>query len=584
MNFEMLGLRAELVAAVAGLGFDAPMPIQEQAIPVLLANETDFVGRAQTGTGKTGAFGLPLIQLVDTASAKTQGLVLCPTRELCLQITKDMDKFSSHIKKLKVAAVYGGASITNQIKQIKSGAQIIVATPGRLLDLINRKVVRLAGISHVVLDEADEMLKMGFQEDIDAILHQTPSDKRTWLFSATMPVGVATIARKYLTAPLEVTVGGKNSSPANIGHLCYVIHEKNRYQALKRIIDFIPDIFGLVFCRTRKETATLAEALLAEGYHAEALHGDLSQFQRDSVMRKFRSGAIRILVATDVAARGIDVDDISHVIHYTLPDETETYTHRSGRTARAGKSGTSMAIINKKEQYKIRRLEKQRKIRFQFAKIPTGNDICRKKLLGFVDKIKTAEVAQEKLEAYLPEVHDALDSLGKEELINRLMALEFNRFLANYRQSEDINVKIGGKESNPAPRAVKQSPKKADLKVKVPRAAKQGPKKVDPKFKAQKTQRFWLNFGRLDKITEGTIVRLICDNSGIRSSMIGAIDLNREFSFFEISSRAAAAVNGGLKNARLDGRPVTIRKVLKNKRKKVPTENSGLDSVRQKSG
>jgi len=551
MNFRLLGLKEELVEAVEGLGFDTPMPIQEKAIPALLSDGRDFVGLAQTGTGKTGAFGLPLIQHIDLAIAGPQGIIICPTRELCMQITDDMVKFSKNIQKLGVTAVYGGASIVNQIRRIKTGVHIIVATPGRLLDLINRRVIPLSHVSHLILDEADEMLNMGFKEDIDAILKKMPKEKRTWLFSATMPSGVAAIARNYLVNALEVTVGGKNGGPKNIAHTCYVILEKDRYQALKRIIDFTPDMFGLVFCRTRHETRKVAEALIQDGYQAEALHGELSQNQRDYVMRKFRNGSIRLLVATDVAARGLDVNDITHVLNYNLPDETEAYTHRSGRTARAGKSGESVVFINKKEVYKIRRLEKKRKIRFRFGEIPKGTDICKKQLFGLVDKIVSSDVNIEAIEAYLPEVYKALDEFDKEELINRFISAEFNRFLKYYRKTGDINVKIG------------------NLKATAPVKIKRGSRgRANGKFRLKKTQRFFINFGRLDKINAGAIVRFICKNSGIRSDMIGAINLNREYSFFEVNQSAAGIVNESLNNVRLDGRQVRVRKVFRDKKKR----------------
>jgi len=558
MNFTTLGLRAELVKAVKELGFDSPMPIQKKAIPALLSDNRDFVGLAQTGTGKTGAFGLPLIQSIDPSITKPQGVVICPTRELCMQITEDMVKFSKYMKKIGVVAVYGGAGIVNQIKSIKAGAHIIVATPGRLLDLIKRKAVKLSQVSHVILDEADEMLNMGFQEDIDAILGKMPEEKKVWLFSATMPSGVAAIARNYLTKPLEVTVGGKNSSPKNIAHRCCVVLEKDRYKALKRIIDFTPDMFGLVFCRTRKATRTVAESLIRDGYLAEALHGELSQDQRNYVMRKFRNGSIQILVATDVAARGLDVNDITHVINYNLPDETEAYTHRSGRTARAGKSGVSLVLINKKEMYKIRRLEKKRNIRFQFDKIPNGRDICEKQLFGLVDKIVNIDVNQKEIQEYLPAVYNALDKFDKEELINRFISTEFNRFLDYYRKTKDINAKIGGKKSAGSVKTKEVPYRKARGKIR---------EKANGKYKAKKNQRFFINFGRMDKINEGTIVRFICDKSGIRSNMVGAIDLKREFSFFEVSKSAAGIVNDSLNNTKLDGRLVQIRKVLKNKKK-----------------
>ncbi|MBN1930056.1 MAG: DEAD/DEAH box helicase [Desulfobacterales bacterium] len=550
MSFKTLGLRAELVKAVEALGFQTPMPIQEKAIPVLLSGEKDFVGLAQTGTGKTGAYGLPLIQQIDLTLSRPQGIVICPTRELCLQITDDLKNFSKYLKGIHILAVYGGASISDQIRQIKNRPQIIVATPGRLLDLINRKVVNLSEILYAILDEADEMLNMGFQEDIDLILEKMPKHKKVWLFSATMPKGVAAIARNYLNNPVEVTVGSLNCSPKNIVHNCYVLHEKHRYQGLKRIIDFTPEIFGLVFCRTRKETQTIAEALMQDGYQAEAIHGDLSQAQRDYVMQRFRQKTIQILVATDVAARGLDVDDITHVIHYNLPDETEAYTHRSGRTARAGKSGVSIALINTKQMRRIRELEKRGKIQFEFCKIPDGRAICEKQLFGLVDKIVHTDVNRKEIADYLPAVYDALDNFDKDELIKRFVSAEFNRFIEYYRHTDDINVNIGSKKA-----AVSKTVKTAKRK---------------DRLKEKKTQRFLINVGRLDKINEGAIVRFVCDNSGIRSSMIGEIDLDSEFSFFEVEKSVAGRVRDSFNNARLDGRPVQIRRVLekKNQRKR----------------
>ncbi len=553
MSFETLGLREELTRAVKDLGFHDPMPIQEKTIPALLSGETDFVGLAQTGTGKTGAFGLPLIQRIDMSDNRPQGIVICPTRELCMQITNELKKYATYSGNIGITAVYGGASISNQIRQLGSAARIIVATPGRLIDLMQRKAVSLSRISYVVLDEADEMLNMGFQEDIEKILGAMPSRRRIWLFSATMPPGVAAIARKYLADPEEVTVGRRNHGAENIEHTCCVLHEKNRYQGLKRIIDFTPGIFGLVFCRTRVETQTVAEALMRDGYQAEALHGDLSQAQRDYVMRKFRRRTIRILVATDVAARGLDVDDISHVVHYRLPDEAETYTHRSGRTARAGKSGQSVALINMKEKYRIRNLEKRTGIRFEFGKIPDGRAICEKQLAGFVDKIVRTDVNQEAIEDYLPAVYDALKNLDKEELIKRLVSTEFNRFLEYYEDNHDINVKSG---SRPAGKSKSMSKPNGYRKTRI----------KNNQIKNNKTQRFFINVGRLDKITEGAIVRLVCEKTGIRSVMIGAIDLNREFSFFDVDKRAAGVVRNALHNARLDGRLVEVHKV-RNKKK-----------------
>ncbi|MEE4357755.1 MAG: DEAD/DEAH box helicase [Desulfococcaceae bacterium] len=541
MSFKELGLRAELLRAAGELGFENPMPIQEKSIPVLLAGDRDFVGLAQTGTGKTGAFGLPLIQQMDDSRTSPQGIVICPTRELCLQITSDLKQFARHMKNVEIAAVYGGASISNQIREIRKGARIIVATPGRLIDLTERRALSLSDISYAVLDEADEMLNMGFQEDIDRILAQMPEKRRIWLFSATMPEGVAAIARNYLSDPVEVSMGHKNRGAENIIHNCYVMHEKNRYDCLKRILDFTPDIFGLVFCRTRKETQDTAEALMKDGYQAEALHGDLSQTQRDYVMRKFRQGTVRILVATDVAARGIDVDDITHVIHYKLPDEAEIYTHRSGRTARAGKSGYSVVLINSKEMRRVRELERRGKFRFEFCKIPGGREICGKQLCSMADRIVRTEVNEGEMESHLTEVYDVLDQFDKEELIRRFVSAEFDRLFDYYRHAGDINIHV--------------RPGKA------PESGYTENKSERRRLRGKKTERFFINVGRLDKINEGAIIRLICSNSGIRSGKIGKIDLNREFSFFEVEKSAAGIVQKTVNRAKLDGRTVEIRQI-----------------------
>lgn len=543
MDFKELGLNADLVRAVTALGFSAPMPIQEKAIPVLLDSRRDMVGLAQTGTGKTAAFGLPLLQGIDPSVSAPQAVILCPTRELCLQITADMGQFSTHLKGVHTVAVYGGASIVDQMRQIRRGAQIIAATPGRLIDLLRRKAVTMAQVSVAVLDEADEMLNMGFQEEIDQILDTLPRNRRIWLFSATMPSGVATIADRYLADPVKITVGGKHRSPKNIAHTCYTIREKDRYEALKRVLDFSPGIFGLVFCRTRKETQDVAAGLMQDGYDAEALHGDLSQAQRDYVMEKFRRTAVRILVATDVAARGIDVDDITHVIHYKLPDETELYTHRSGRTARAGKCGSSVALINVKEKYRIQAIEKRCRIRFDFGKLPGGPEICQKQLLSQIEKIVTARVDPADMADYLPAAYEALAGIDRDALIQRLVASEFKRFFERYRDAADINV-TPRKPAGTGARTAKPKPPAKN------------------RLQGRKTQRFFINIGRLDKINEGAIVRLICDRSGIRSNMIGQIDLKREFSFFEVEQRAAGRVHQSVKNARLDGRTVKIRPVV----------------------
>ncbi|MCF7849910.1 MAG: DEAD/DEAH box helicase [Kiritimatiellales bacterium] len=542
MKFDELGLRPDLLKAITKLGFETPMPIQEKAIPILLEGKRDFVGLAQTGTGKTAAFGLPLIQMVDPVQSHTQGVVLCPTRELCLQITDDLTKFSRHVQGLQIAAVYGGASIMNQIRQLKSGAQIIVATPGRLLDLIERRAAKLEQVSTIVLDEADEMLNMGFKEELDKILSRMPEKRVTWLFSATMDRGVARIAQNYQHDPVEVSLGGRNESAANIDHLCFMVHEKDRYQALKRILDFLPQIYGLVFCRTRAETQQVAEKLMQDGYQAESLHGELSQSQRDAVMRKFRNKNITILVATDVAARGLDVDDITHVIHFKLPDEIATYTHRSGRTARAGKSGVSIALINLHERRRISDLERRNNIKISLEKIPDGHAICENQLIALLNKVIDSPVNEEDIKEHLPAAYEALCHLDKKEIIKRFISVEFNHFLEYYRHAGDINVKPKFKE--PGQGNQTQRPDN---------------KKRRDKFEAYNTARFSINVGRQNQINAGAIVRLVCTHSGIPANQIGEINLGRDESTFEVSKDAAEAVKTSMNNVELDGRPIKVR-------------------------
>jgi ATP-dependent RNA helicase DeaD len=539
MKFSSFGLKHEIIRAIDQLGFEHATQIQEKAIPRMLTGDTDIIGLAQTGTGKTAAFGLPLIQLVDFESKNPQGLILCPTRELCLQITGDLKLFARQIPKARIAAVYGGAGIRDQITRIKKGAQIIVATPGRLLDLINRKAIKLERVAYAVLDEADEMLDMGFQEDIDDILERTPTHKRTWLFSATMPDAAAKIADTYMNRPVTITAGLPNKVAENISHACYVVKEKNRYSALKRMIDYIPDIFALIFCRTRMETQTVADKLMKDDYNAEALHGDLSQMQRDQVMKKFREGTLQLLVATDVAARGLDVDDITHVIHYNLPDEPDRYTHRSGRTARAGKSGVSMVLVNTREVRRIKELESKCGIRFEVKKIPGGRAVCEKQLYAMVDRLVSAEVNKKEIDKYLPPVFEILSALSKEELIRRFVSAEFSRFLDYYRGAEDINVRV------------KKRRTKAD--------------KAEHRL-AGNAQRFFMNVGRLDKLKEGAIVRLVCDKSGISSRKLGRIELKREFSFFDVEKSVAKKVLKSLKGATLDGRKIHAKFAEQNKK------------------
>ncbi|MDT7830297.1 DEAD/DEAH box helicase [Pricia sp. S334] len=445
-KFEALGLNKPLLNAVADMGFETPSEVQEKAIPILLKEETDLVALAQTGTGKTAAFGFPLIQKLDQNSRTTQGLILSPTRELCLQITKEIQSYSKYVKGVNTVAIYGGASITDQARQIKRGAQIVVATPGRMKDMIGRGLVDISKIDYCILDEADEMLNMGFYEDIKEILSNTPKEKSTWLFSATMPKEVSKIAKKFMDSPVEITVGTKNAGTSTVDHEYYVVGGRDRYPALKRLADANPDIFSVVFCRTKRDTQRVAEKLIEDGYNAGALHGDLSQNQRDLVMNAFRKKQVQMLVATDVAARGIDVDDITHVINYQLPDEIEVYTHRSGRTGRAGKSGISMVIVTRSELRKIKAIEKKIQQNFVRKKIPTGIEICEIQLYHTANKIKNTKVNKD-VENYLPAITEVLEGIDRDELIKKIVSVEFSRFSNYYNKAKDLNTVDSGKNA-----------------------------------------------------------------------------------------------------------------------------------------
>ncbi|MGD9161343.1 MAG: DEAD/DEAH box helicase [Desulfobacteraceae bacterium] len=537
MSFENLDLIDELLQAVNELGFITPTPIQAEAIPEIIGGDRDLIGLAPTGTGKTAAFGLPMIQLIDFDLKNTQGLIICPTRELCAQISDDIRKLCKYVKSARVAAIAGGASMESQIKQVKKGVQIIVATPGRLLDLINRNIVKLFDVGYVVLDEADEMLNMGFKEDLDAILKCTPDDKKIWLFSATMPDEVAGITRQYMSDPARVTVGKRNRGAKNIIHLNYIIHEKDRYQALKRILDYFPDIYGLVFCRTRKETQEIAEKLMRDNYDADALHGDLSQAARDNVMKRFKSKSLQILIATDVAARGLDVKDISHVINYKLPDEPQIYTHRSGRTARAGKSGISIVIINSREKKKLEMIEKKAGVQFTYTKVPKGDEVCEKQLYSMIGRMVDVDVDYEEIAPFLDPVYSTLKGLSREELIQKFISVEFNRFLDYYKDSEDINAPLA-----------KRSERSSNI---LP----------------GKSKRFFLNAGALDNLSKKSLIKTVCKKAGISSQKIGPIEIMREFSFFEVESGVAAKVLKTMKGAILDGREINIEYAEKKQRK-----------------
>ncbi|MBB69352.1 MAG: ATP-dependent RNA helicase [Flavobacteriaceae bacterium] len=440
--FQTLGLEAHLLQAIADLGFQTPSEVQEKAIPTLISKECDLVALAQTGTGKTAAFGFPMLQKINIESRKTQGLILSPTRELCLQITNEIKLYGKYCKGLNVTAIYGGASITEQAKNVKRGAQIIVATPGRMKDMINRRLVDISKIDYAILDEADEMLNMGFFEDIKSILSHTPEQKSTWLFSATMPKEVSIIAKKFMSNPTEITVGHRNIGSKNVSHEFYLVGSRDRYPALKRLADANPNIFAVIFCRTKRDTQKVAEKLIVDGYNAGALHGDLSQNQRDLVMKSFRNKQIQMLVATDVAARGIDVDDITHVINYQLPDEIETYTHRSGRTGRAGKTGLSMVIITKSEQRKIKSIEKMIQKKFVKKEIPQGMDICEVQIKALAHKIQETEI-NHKIDNYLDEINALFKNVSKEDLIKKFFSVEFTRFYNYYEKAKNLNVPKG---------------------------------------------------------------------------------------------------------------------------------------------
>lgn len=506
MTFSELGLNSDLLKAVTDLGFETPTPIQQQTIPLLAQQDTDLVALAQTGTGKTAAFGLPLLNKIDVNEKKVQALILAPTRELCVQITNDLKNFSKYMRGFNITSVYGGASIENQIRDIKRGVQVIAATPGRLLDLIERRAVNLSTVNVVVLDEADEMLNMGFKDSIDAILSETPADKRTWLFSATMPREVERIARTYMSSPVELSAGKKNEGAQTIKHVYYVVNSRERYLALKRIADYYPEIFGIVFCRTRAETQEVADALIKDGYSADALHGDLSQAQRDFVMKRFRNRSLQMLVATDVAARGIDVDNITHVINYNLPEDVENYTHRSGRTGRAGRSGVSIAIVSPKENGKIRDIERVLKAKFERLDVPTGVDVCEKQLFHLVHQLHEVEVMDDEIEKYLPKIYEELKDLSKEELIKRFVSEEFNRFYNYYQNVPDLN-------------------------------GKEGKGTVEGAFGNGRTTRFFVNMGRMDGFNHHSIKDYLSDAVKLHPRMVFNIDVKDSFSFFETESK-----------------------------------------------
>lgn len=542
-TFEELGVSAEIRRAIEEMGYEYPMPVQEEVIPYLLGNGNDVVALAQTGTGKTAAFGLPLIQKIRTKEVYPQAVVLCPTRELCLQITGDLTEYSKYLTDLKILPVYGGSSIESQIRSLKQGVHIIVATPGRLIDLMERGVAKLNRVANVVMDEADEMLNMGFTESINEILSRIPEDRNTLMFSATMSPEIARIAHTYLHDAREITIGVKNEGSKNVNHIAYMVHAKDKYLALKRVVDYYPQIYGIVFCRTRKETQEIADKLIQDGYNADALHGELSQQQRDLVMQKFRQRHLQLLVATDVAARGLDVNDLTHVINFGLPDDTESYTHRSGRTGRAGKTGISIAIMNLREKGKMREIERIMNKKFTVATLPSGEEICQKQLIRVIDEIEKVEVNEDDILAFMPGIYRKLEWLSKEDLLKRVVSLEFNRFLEYYRNAPVIEQpKAGEKES-------KGDKSRRDY----------GTDRDKTGRKAEKGYvRLFINMGKSDGFYANQVIELINRNLKRERIQIGRIDLMQNFSFFEVIESQANLVVKALNKVVVGKRKVVV--------------------------
>ena len=535
-NFKQTRLHPDILKAITKMGFETPTPIQAKTIPHLMASAHDLIATAQTGTGKTAAFGLPSIHLTDIEDRRTQTLVLCPTRELCMQITKDLANFSKYIIGMNILAVYGGASIQSQIKSLKKGAQIVIGTPGRTKDLIKRKRLNISHVARVILDEADEMLTMGFKEDLEMILAQTPQKKQTLLFSATMSKRVVEITKSYMNNPLEIAAARMNIAADNVQHIYYMVNAKDRYEAIKRIIDINPGIYGIIFCRTRRETKEVANKLMHDGYNADTLNGDLSQVQRDDVMGRFRNRQLQILVATDVAARGLDVDDLSHVINFNLPDDDEIYVHRSGRTGRAGKKGISIIIIHTREMRKIREIEKKSSITFIRETVPSGLDICKKRLYTLIDKVENVKVDEQQIGQFMPDIYKKLEWLEREELVKHFVSTEFNRYLSYYKNARDINISGDSMEGK---RSKREKQSRGDRR--------------NTSFAG-----FYVNVGFQHKLNPGRLIGLI--NKCLRSSdaVIGKIEVMKKFSFFEIDNKWESKLFVGFKGKKFEGIPLLV--------------------------
>ncbi len=554
MTFDALGLEAKLVQATDALGFKNPTPIQEKAIPVLLAGTKDLVGLAQTGTGKTAAFGLPLLQLVDAKQKYPQALVVCPTRELCLQIVNEIEQFKQFIPGMYVVAVYGGASIGQQIRELKRGVQIVVATPGRLIDLIERKAVNLEQIQYVVLDEADEMLNMGFQEDIEFILQNTPNRESTWLFSATMPPEIRRVSKRYMKEPVEITVGKMNTANKNIDHQYYVTSAQHRYQTLKRLIDFNPGIYGIIFTRTKADAQEIAEKLTREGYDIDALHGDLTQQQRDKVMGEFREKTLQLLIATDVAARGIDVQGITHVINYELPDDVEVYTHRSGRTGRAGKTGVCMSIVHIRELGKMRQIQNIVQVPFHKLEIPGGKDVCRKQFYHFMDKLLQTDISHGDYETYVPMLEEKFAEISKEEVLKRVAAMEFDRFLKYYENAEDLNVREIRRERG---ERTGERSRFGDRDQRDGGRTRRDTRGREFGGNGEYT-RLFVNLGTKDGFYKASFLQFILDMSDLRKDVLGRIDMKEMNSWIEIDKSAARQMISSIDGKNYRGRRIRM--------------------------
>jgi ATP-dependent RNA helicase DeaD len=529
-TFKETGLPEEILSAIGEMGYETPTPIQSKTIPEILNYGNDLIALAQTGTGKTGAFGLPVIPQIERNEKNVQALILCPTRELCLQITQDLKAYAKNYRDLYITPVYGGAEIRTQIKSLKRGTHIVVGTPGRMNDLINRKAIQLGDVRWLILDEADEMLNMGFKDDLESIMAQTPEWRQTLLFSATMPQEIARMSKNYMQEPVEISVGKKNQGAEKVDHHFYMVQAHDRYRALKRIVDVNPDVYGIIFCRTRQETKDIADKLMADGYNADALHGDLSQAQRDLVMHRFRKKHLQLLVATDVAARGIDVNDLTHVINYNLPDDIEVYIHRSGRTGRAGKEGVSVSIIHSREMHRIKAIEKIAKKAFVRKMVPKADEICEKQLFHFLDRVGQTELEESSpVNAVLPSVYEKLAEMDKEQLIKQFVAAEFNRFMEYYKDAPDLNIykEEGGRKGRRDRDNVKFS-------------------------------RLFLNIGKTDKLTSGEVIGLINSNMKGITVKIGKIELLRNFSFVEVDKDYEQELINKLNKAKLKGKKVSL--------------------------